>query len=161
MAVTTEYSTEYAAAVNTKGTPVDTHQWEGRVRYMSFNFTQGAAAGDAGSLAVLCKLPHGKARVILPLSYVGASAMGTSRTMDLGWLAYTNDDGTAVAADPNGLDDGIDVSAATTTVPGGTLGGGENKLFESQTGVSITAQINDGTIPAAATIKGHIAYVVD
>jgi hypothetical protein len=161
MAVTTEYSTEYAAAVNATQTPVMVNQWHGRLRIQTFNFTQGAAAGDATSLAVLCKLPPGKCRIILPLSYVGASAMGTSRTMDLGHLAYSDLDGDAVAADPDDLDADIDVSAATTTTPGGTLGAGENKLYESQDGVSITAQINDGTIPAAATITGFFAYVID
>jgi len=126
-----------------------------------FEFTQGSSAGDAGSLAYLVKLPAGKVRVLLPLSRIANSALGASRTMDLGWAAYTNDDGTAVAADPNGLDDGIDVSSAAATNPSGTIGGAETKLFESQAGVVLTAQINDGTIPAAATLKGYFLYVQD
>jgi len=162
MAVTTEYSDQYTESYVTVPAKVpETHEWAGRVRMAFFEFTQGAAAGDAGSLAYLVKLPAGKVRVLLPLSRIANSALGTSRTMDLGWAAYTNDDGTAVAADPNGLDDGIDASAAAATNPGGTIGGHETKLFESQAGVVLTAQINDGTIPAAATLKGYFLYVQD
>ncbi len=160
MAITTEYSTEFASAVN-NNTAVKVDQWHGRLRVMTFEFTQGSVAGDAGSLAVLGRLPAGNVRVILPLSFIGTSAMGVARTMDIGWLAYTQRDGSAVTADPNGLDDGIDVSSAATTTPGGTLGGGENKEFDNEGGVDITAQINDDTIPAAATIQGFLVYVVD
>ena len=93
-------------------------EWACRLRIAFFEFTQGSSAGDATSTATLVKLPAGKVRLILPLSYIGASALGSSRTMDLGWQAYVNDAGTTVAADPNGLDDGIDVSSATTSTPG-------------------------------------------
>lgn len=162
MAVTTENSTQYA---NTQADPRvmnPTHEAHGRVRIARFNFTQGASAGDAGSIARLVKLPKGKVRVILPLSRVAFSAMGASRTMDLGWEAYRADDGSGdVAEDPNGLDDGVDVSSAGSVIPGGTLGGDETALFESLDGVVLTAQVNDGTIPAAATLDGYVAYVMD
>ena len=161
MAVTTEDSVEVARAEATPRKVNQTHKWHGRLRYAHFEFTQGAAAGDAGSIARLVKLPQGKVRVILPLSRVAFSAMGAARTMDLGWEAYTDDDAAAVAADPNGLDDGVDVSGAGSVNPGGTIGTHETKLFESHSEVVLTAQINDGTIPAAATIMGYFAYVVD
>ena len=161
MAVTTEDSTQVA---NHDAVPVvnnPTHESHGRLRYYHFEFTQGAAAGDAGSLARLVNLPAGKARVVLSLSRVAFSALGAARTMDLGWEAYTDDNGDAVAADPNGLDDGVDVENAGAVIPAGTIGTHETKLFESQGGVVLTAQINDATIPAAATIMGHFAVVVD
>lgn len=161
MAVTQEKSTQVTNSEASPSAFNPTTDWHGRLRFARFNFTQGSSAGDAGSLAELVKLPHGKVRVVLPLSRVAFSALGASRTMDLGWLAYTNDSGTAVAADPNGLDDGVDVSSAGSVNPGGTVGGDETYLFESETGVTVTAQINDGTIPAAATLDGYIAYVVD
>jgi hypothetical protein len=107
------------------------------------------------------QLPAGKVRVHLAHSRVAHSAFGASRTLDLGWEAYTGDDGVAVAADPNGLDDGVDVSSAGNYAPVGTIGGDETKLFESQEGVVIAAQTNDATIPAAATIAGVLYYTVD
>ena len=162
MAVTTENSTEYALTVAVPAKVPFVHQLHGRLRIAFFDFTQGAAAGDATSVARLVKLPAGKVRLLLPLSRIAYSAIGTARTMDLGWEAYNDDDGNdAVAADPNGLDDGVDVAAAGSVNPGGTIGTHETKLFESAAGVVITAQINDGTIPAAATLKGYFVYVVD
>jgi len=162
MAVTTEYSSQYTEGYVTIPAKVpETHEWMGRIRLGFFTFTQGSDAGDAGSLAYLIKIPAGKVRLLLPLSRVHSSALGSSRTMDLGWIAYTNDAGVAVAADPNGLDDGVDVSSAVAFNPAGTVGTHETVLFESREGVVLTAQVNDGTLPAAATIGGYFAYVVD
>lgn len=161
MAITTQDSTQIAntaAEPRVKNPTTDAH---GRLRFARFSFAQ-SGAGDAGSIARLVRLPKGKVRVILPLCRVAHSAMGAARTMDLGWQAHKADDGSGdVAGDPNGLDDGVDVAAAGAVVPGGTLGGDETRLFESLDGVVLTAQINDGTIPDAATLAGHIAYVMD
>ena len=161
MAVTQEKSDQIT---NQEASPpvmtgVDTLR--GKLKMLRFSFTQGAAAGDAGSLAELVKIPAGIVRVLLPLSRIAFSAMGAARTMDLGWLAYTDTDDAAVAADPNGLDDGVDVSGAGSVNPGGTVGGDETYLFESNGGLTLTAQINDGTIPIAATLKGYVIYVTD
>lgn len=161
MAVTQEKSSQITNLEASPPTFIPTTDWKGRVRAMRFTFTQGAAAGDAGSLAELVKLPAGNVRVLLYLSRLNFSAMGASRTLDLGWLAYANPDGTAVTADPNGLDDGVSVATAGNATPGGTVGGDETFLFQSKEGVTLTAQINDGTIPAAATIGGTIVYIQD
>lgn len=159
MAVTTENSTEYGNSVATPPTMNETFSWGGAMRPYFFSFTQGAAAGDAGSLANLVTVPAGRFRVILPQSRIYFSAMGTARTMDLGHAAYTDQDGTAVAADPNDLDDGVDVSSAGSVNPSGTIGTHETKEFNSNSGVTFQAQINDGTIPASATISGYIMIV--
>tara|TARA_R110000765_G_scaffold393927_1_gene487353 strand:- start:73 stop:561 length:489 start_codon:yes stop_codon:yes gene_type:complete len=162
MAVTTEYSSQYTESYVTVPAKVpESHEWMGRLRQSFFEFTQGAAAGDAGSLAYLIRLPAGKVRLILPMSRIHVSALGSSRTFDLGWLAYTDDDNSAVVVDPNGLDDGVDVSSAVAFAPAGTVGTHETYLFQSRTGVTLTAQINDGTIPIAATIGGYFVYVID
>lgn len=162
MAVTTEGSDQYDESNTTVPAKVpETHEWAGRMRIAFFEFTQGAAAGDATSIAQLIKLPAGKVRLILPLSRIHFSALGSSRTMDLGWESYVDDDGDTVAADPNGLDDGVDVSSAGSVNPAGTVGTHETYLFESKVGVVITAQINDATIPIAATLKGYFFYVID
>ena len=161
MAVTQEQATQVSNPVAVPPTLNDANEVHGKLRIFHFSFTQGSAAGDAGSLAEIAKLPGGSTRVFLPLSRIAFSAMGASRTMDLGWLAYTDQAGDAVTADPNGLDDGVDVSSAGSVNPAGTVGGSETYLFESNGGVTITAQINDGTIPAAATLKGYIVYTTD
>lgn len=161
MAVTTQNSDQYANTIATPRVANPTHEAHGRLRVARFTFTQ-SGAGDAGSLVRLAGLPKGRVRVILPLSRIAFSAMGASRTLDLGWEAHVADDGSgAVAADPNGLDDGIDASGAGAVVPGGTVGGDETVLFASLAGVTVTAQVNDGTIPDGATLSGHLVYVMD
>ena len=160
MAVTTQQSTQLAL---TETEPTDfnpTHEWAGRLRFARFDFTQ-SGAGDAGSVAELLTLPAGKVRVVLPLSRIAFSALGASRTMDFGWKAYSGDDDVAVAADPNGLDAAVDVSSAGSVIPGGTVGGGETYLFQAKEGVTLTATINGGTFPDAATLNGYVVYVVD
>lgn len=133
----------------------------GKLRVQRFLFTQGSSAGDAGSTAELCSLPPGKVVVFLPLSRIHVSALGTARTFDLGHAAYTALDGTAVAEDLDDLDVDVDVSSAVAITPAGTIGTHESKVFESRDGVIIKAQVNDGTIPAAATIGGYIVYAVE
>jgi len=157
MAVTTEDSTQITRIDAVPSKPVQPTD-HSRLKYLFFDFTQGAAAGDAGSIARLCKLPPGAVRVFCDLSRVYASAMGTNRTMDIGHEAYTEQDGDAVAADPDDLDANVDVSAAVAFNIGGTIGTHETKVFDSQDGIVITAQVNDGTLPIAATISGYIVY---
>jgi hypothetical protein len=111
MAVTTQQSAQLALINGDPKRPNPVHEWAGRMRLALFDFTQ-AGTGDAGSLAELVKLPAGHVRLILPLSRIGFSAMGASRTMDLGWAAYADHEGNTVVADPNGLDAAVDVSAA-------------------------------------------------
>jgi hypothetical protein len=161
MAITTQDSAQLANSAGEPRVMNPTTEAHGRLRFARFSYTQ-AGAGDAGSIARLARLPKGRVRVILPLSRIAFSAMGASRTLDLGWEEYLAADGSgAVAADPNGLDDGVDAASAGAVVPGGTVGSDETMLFETMTGIVLTAQINDGTIPDAATLSGHIAYVMD
>lgn len=160
MAVTTQQSAQMALIDGDPRTPNPVHEWAGRLRIALFDFTQ-AGAGDAGSLAELVKLPAGHVRLILPLSRIGFSALGASRTMDVGWAAYSGHDGSAVAADPNGLDAAVNVASAGSVNPAGTVGGSETMLFSAQEGLVLTAQVNGGTIPDGATLSGWFVYVVD
>ena len=157
MAVTNENSDQVdrLEAIPSKPVAAIDH---GHLKYLFFEFTQGAAAGDAGSTAALVKLPPGKVRVFASLSRIYSSAMGTSRTMDIGHEAYTEQDGDAVAADSDDLDADVDVSSAVAFNIGGTLGTHETKVFDSREGIIVTAQVNDGTLPAAATISGYVVY---
>lgn len=155
----TQNSTQFAYGEAKPPVMVEAHQWNGKMRFFEFDWT--AATGVATDTVALVKLPAGKCRLILPLSRIAFSAFGASRTMDLGWEAYTDLDGAAVAADPNGLDDGVDVSGIGSVNPGGTVGGAETYLFESLEGVVLTAQINDGTIVAGNTLKGYLCTVIE
>ena len=153
-----QYTTQFDSYINaTPPVKIEANQWNGKLRFYEFDIT--TVAGSDGDTIGLIKLPAGKQRIVLPLSRIAFSAFGAARTMDLGWEAYTDQDGTAVAADPNGLDDGIDVSGAGSVNPGGTVGGAETYLFDSRDGVVITAQINDAAIGAGETLDGYLIVV--
>src|SRR5688572_33378586 len=68
-------------------------------------------AGDANSTIALVKIPPGKYTLLGDLCRIRHSAFGSGRTMDVGWDAYTNEDGTPVAADEDGLSSAAGVAA--------------------------------------------------
>ena len=134
----------------------------GKLRIAYFDFTQ-AAGGTAGDIIHLVRLPAGRVRIIGGLSKVYHNLTTASATVDIGWAAHTDLDGTAVVADVDGLDDGVATETAGTVAVGtvaavAALGG--NKLLNSQTGIDITLKCIK--LPAASdTVAGHIAYVMD
>jgi hypothetical protein len=160
MAVTTEYSIEYDAIENNSGLPLDNRDMHSKIRFMKFTFTQGAAAGDANSLAYLAKLPAGKINVIADLSKIYHSAFGAGRTLDVGYDAYDNPQGSEQSAVIDALLDGDDISAAGNVLLTGDAVDGIH-AFHSKKGVHIVAKCLGDTIPAAATLNGHIAYTID
>jgi len=155
MAVTTENSTQLAAASANPPVANDPRDWESPLRLLHFTFTQGAAAGDAGSIAQLVRLPPGQVRLIPSLSRISFSTLGASRTIDLGHAAYTSLDGTAVTADPDAIEADVDGASGGSAVPTTN----DTLALDSRDGIVLTAQVNDGTLPAGATLSGHFVYV--
>ena len=161
MAITTQYSTEYNQAYVANTGNLDSQVQAGRVRVAYFTCAQDGA-GDAGSSFALVKLPAGKVRLLASQSKAYVNWTTASATLDLGWDAYTAPDGTAVTADSDGLDNGIDVDTAgyqtfgsVVTATGGT------KVFESKDGVVIRATSADTAIVSGDDLVGFMLYVVD
>ena len=170
MAVTNEYSDQLtkiypvAAGSTNPAEPVEAHELGGRKRVAVFEFTQGAAAGDATSTAELIELPGGTQRILADESKVYYSAFGSARTLAIGYRAYTNADGTAVAESSTALNAATSVASAGSFNVGAALqvaASGGMATYDSRDGITIFGTVAGGTIPAAATIKGHITYVVD
>ena len=164
MAVTTQKTTEYTNATASPVTLNEAHAYHGRVRIAYFTHDQ-AGAGDAGSSVALCSLPAGKVRVLLSSSNAYVNWTTGSATLDLGWDAYTDIDGDAVAADPNGLVDGLNVDTVGYFSLEGALAGvkatGGTHTFESQGGVVIRATSQDVAIASGDDLVGYILYIVD
>lgn len=161
MAATTENSTQYANTVATP--PVKNPAYDaGNARVFYFNHTQ-AAAGDANSLVNLVKLPAGKYRILLDQSVINCSDLGTGNTLDVGYTAYTNANGTAVAADEDAFITAADVATAAATVYFSESRAGAASdmtyLVDSTTEVVIQAKSETAGIPAAATMNGYITIV--
>lgn len=167
MAVTNQYSTEYQAALVTKpASLVSTASWHGRLRGAYFAHTQ-SGAGDATSDVTIFKVPPGTVRLILPMSFIYVNWTTASATIDIGWGAYTDLNGTAVAADPNGLVDGLSVESADVngfeelTTLAGLAATGYTKLFESKDGVDLILTSQDVAIADGDTAVGMFTYMQD
>jgi len=162
MAVTTQESVEYAKAYSTTPpTKLKPDELHGRLRIARFVHDQ-SGAGDATSDVAAVKLPPGRVTVLGLLSSVYVNWTTASATMDVGWDAYTDFDGTAVAADPNGLDDGTDVDTAGVQNIGSVLAtAGNVKTFESKDGVVIRFTSQDTAIVDGDDLSGYIVYVID
>lgn len=165
MAATHQKSTEYT---NATAVPVVNNQpteMGGRLR-VAYAVHDQSGAGDATSSVALFKLPAGRVRIFLGLSFFYVNWTTASATLDLGYDAYTKQDGTTATADPNGLIDGLDVDAvglrsgedlvtALTQAAGGTY------VFESKDGVVIRATSQDTAIVSGDDLAGYIVYAVD
>ena len=131
------------------------------MRIATFAHTQ-SGAGDATSSVALARLPAGRVRLLLVSSALYVNWTTSSATLDLGWDAHTDLDGDAVAADPNGLADGLDVDTAVT---GATLAGlaatAGTRLFESKDGVVIRATSQDVALANGDTLASTLVTVQD
>ena len=163
MAVTTQKSTEYTNATATPVTLNEANAYHGRVRIAHFTHDQDGV-GDAGSSVALCSLPAGKVKGLLKSSNAYVNWTTSSATLDLGWDAYTDINGDAVALDIDGLVDGLDVDTVGYRTFEGALAAinatGGTYTFETQSGVVIRA-----TSPTAMVdgddLVGYLLYVVD
>jgi len=158
MAVTTEKSTQVSNATATPPVKDPAYDAGGVVKVLYFTFKQGSTAGDVNSTADLLNMPPGKYRILLDQSNVTTSAFGASRTLDVGYSAYTNYDGTAVAADEDAFVSAADVSSAATTALSEALANGADRtyLVDSKEGFILRAKCEGDTLPANATIKGYV-----
>lgn len=160
MAVTTLQSTQLSNLDATPPVPENTFNVHGRLRIAFFDCVQ-VGAGDAGSSFEIVRLPPGKIRVLAHLSWLEAATVAASATLDIGWDAYTDLAGDAVALDVDGILNGGDVDttaninmADVATITAGTI------TFESQDGVSVRATFI-GALVAAETLRGAIIYIQD
>ena len=162
MAVTTQNSSEYTNRIATPLVTADAVNDKGKLRSLTFTHDQDGV-GDAGSVIVLGKLPAGRVKIIGGLSRFYCNIVASSATIDIGWQAYNNTSGTAVAADPDGMVDGLDVdTVGYQTMEGNTaatklLGG--NHSFSSRDGVVIAVK-SVAALAASDDVDGYITYVV-
>lgn len=168
MAVTTQNSTQHANTVAVPSVMNDPADHHGRMRIMYFSHDQDGA-GDATSIVKLGKLPAGKVRIFMGLSRAYVNWTTASAKIDLGWEAYQDLTGATVSADVDGLIDGISVdtvgyfglegASGSTGAPLKATGG--TKLFETQSGVVITASSTDQALVSGDDLAGYLVYTID
>ena len=152
--VTAAKSTQMTNLTLQSPTLLNPYESRGKLRYFFFDFTAASALSD-GDIIELVKVPAGR---LLPESKLYHSAMGASRTMDVGYQEHKPNNGTNATVDPDidAFKDGVDVSSA-----------GNFELDVNTQGYDLTGQavllakIIGGTFPAAGTLHGHLKMVVE
>lgn len=113
--------------------------------------------GDAGTTIQICTLPRG-ARYCSQLSKLGWKGFGTGRTLDLGWQAYTLDNGRVVRANPTGLGVGLSVVADGRSFTDAFPMSSTDE-WEAVADVWLILTVRGGTIPAGTTMGGLVVYL--
>lgn len=143
-----------------RGRPTDDH---GKLRFQYFETEAVAVAGDINTTVDLAELPPGAVRLLPGKCRIKCTALGASRTLDVGHRAYQSKDyRTGVTADEAENETAFitarDVSGATDAVFSTTVL--KYDLY-SKAGVVIFAKIEGGTLPVGAVISGYLEYVYD
>lgn len=129
---------------------LSTNEYNGRVRLFYAHYGVKTAISAATTINLI-EVPAGR---ILPTSKVYFGAGGTNSTLDIGYAAYTADDGTEIAADGDALLDGVSTASA-----------GSAELAQNPEGVILKgkAMITADTAVFAANkaIDAYIFCVVD
>ena len=158
--MTTFYSEEMTNILATPPVPLTPLELHGKLRMAAVTYSQ-VANGSAADVLQMCKLPAGRVRLHGLLSNLYINLTTASMFVDIGWLAYTDLDNAAVAADPNGINSALDVDAVgifTIGVVG--VADGNVFTFESQEGVILTMTLTTDVV-AGDDVNGYIAYVLD
>ena len=149
MAITTQESDQLGSAER-----LWQNELGGKLSMAYVSYTQ-VGAGDANSSVAAVKLPAGRVRFIGGLSKLPVMDWPT---VDVGWDEYVDINGDTVAADPDGLDDGIALAVSAVSLGTAQAATADSYLFESQAGVTLrftcTAAVTDGE-----SIAGVLVYV--
>lgn len=165
----TFYSTEYTAQYRSLPPNTNIHRNKANpCRYKYFSYTQ-SGNGSIDDFLYLCKVPA-DCRIIIPACMFYFSAWAANTLIDIGWASYTAKDGSTVAADYDGLIDGLDVEPAGfySGLNLSTAGGVAffnvpaifDKEFSARHEVDIVAQFRVAAPTDTDSLSGVIAYVI-
>lgn len=137
--------------------PIDDH---GKLRFQYFSIAALPVAYAQDDTVVLFRLPPGRIRHLPHLSRITVSALGSSRTIDIGHKAYSKrpPDNDVEADDVDAFIDGLDVATGVTSVVWGT---GMKFDMYSREEISVYMTILGGTMPVAASASGIFAYLYE
>ncbi|UWJ03699.1 TonB-dependent receptor domain protein [Pelagibacter phage Skadi-4 EXVC104P] len=145
-------STQYAKTVAASPSKISTTELHGRVRVAYADFTAAAAQETIN----MFKLPDG-ARIIG--GRLNHAALGSSTTVSVGHAAYTQADGTAVAADVDEYKAAASSASATGSAVASTTALGENSLVDAPDGLIVTATTAGANATGLITVQ--MTYVLD
>lgn len=132
----------------------------GKEKVSIFEYTHPASAGAGTGEINLVNLPSGSIIVLPAMSFFGVSvAWIAASTVSIGNRAFTQPNGTIVAAAAGALVNAAAVGAATVATTAFSVPAfGQVQRFNSQGGVTIFATVAGGNIPVGGTLFGYITW---
>jgi hypothetical protein len=150
-------STQYDNEVSGGAVKTDNND-HGVIHFYKCSWTC-TGAGDATAYPI-GKLPGGKLTVLPLLSTFYSDDAGAGADLDFGYGAFTNEDGTAVTADPNGWADSIDIgggAVSNTWYSNSTLT--RPTEYNSKEGIPVTISTDTADVDVGDVIEICVAYV--
>lgn len=139
----------------------DAVDWSSKLRtsYAKLTFTAAGFTTAAAADIKLIRMPAGKVRIISDLCRVVCPAGTLNSDLDIGYGAYTKQDGTAGSASGNAFADSLDVGggAIDQTFP---LPAGGFTEIESATGFDIVCSFDTANSPASGDLVVSVVYQV-
>lgn len=154
------YSTQYSNYVTSPMTANKPSDWGAKLRCSEAKLTFTAAGyttASAGDISLI-RMPAGRVRILSDLSRIIIPAGTSTSDFDLGYGAYVGADNVAVVADPNALDDSVDVGGgAIDAAP--TLPANGELVIESRSGFDIVCSFDTANSPASGDMYVRIVYM--
>lgn len=151
-------SAQYAAQVATSSTAKrSAAEVTATLRVGYFSYTHLAAAGAGTGEVNLIRLPPGRVRIFSDLSRHVTSQFAVNADLHLGFRAYTEPDGDAVAEDDNAFLDNADVGGGALDAAW-VLPAAGSQAFITPLGLIIYAMIDTGNIETDDTIEGWVVW---
>jgi len=158
------YSTQWSNAYITRPSGHN-YAYGARGRVLPFDYTQ-VLVGTIADTILLGKLPPQSTLLMLESAFWFTTFTATA-TIDIGWAAYTDVDGVAVVADPDGLIDGVLLTTASTwaggmlllSTPDDSAPITNRKVFNNRDEITIFATILIAAPGVGATLNGYFNYI--
>jgi len=153
-------SLQYANAYVTRPT-VPNYSYGAALREFFFSYTQ-VLVGTAADTILLCKLPP-QSTLVMIMSYFEWATFTATATLSIGWQAYTDVNGAAVALSAAGLLSSLLLTTdrtwsggmLLTATPDDSIPVVNRKVFNNSTEVTIYATIGVAAPGVGATLSGH------
>lgn len=129
-----------------------------KVAYGKLTFTTAGASSANAADITLVKLPAGKIRIYGQLSRLICPAGTSTSDLDVGFGAYTNSAGTAVAANGVAIAASLDVGGAAIDQDLDDVA--DTYEIDSRSGVSVVCSFDTANSPASGDLEIWIIYSI-
>lgn len=157
-------STQYNAVNGVTTGGIFSTDVSGKLKVAVFEYVHPTAAGAGTGEMNIVTLPPGPVIVFPQLSVWGVSvAWAAASTCSIGHRAYTQPDGTVVAASAAFFVSAVAVGAAVVAdtafaLPAAASGLGGFVRFNSRSGVTLFCTVASGNIAIAGTLRGRVIW---